>query len=137
MAAQLAGFKNRFSGWIDTPGAADRNSLRFAGIGADTWYVLLFLNDAYTVYVPVPANTELRAPANEIGKRQSCKGLQAASDRKRICLATHDPEGGAAQRYLVNEQGVPVYLVDPGINGTHRVRPTARQCRSSMRRKQL
>ena len=34
-----------------------------------------------------------------------------------------DPEGGAAQRYLVNEQGVPVYLVDPGINGTHRVRP--------------
>src|SRR4249919_2609266 len=34
-----------------------------------------------------------------------------------------DPEGGAAQRYLVNERGVPVYLVDPGINGTHRVRP--------------
>jgi OPT oligopeptide transporter protein len=34
-----------------------------------------------------------------------------------------DPDGGAAQRYLVNEQGVPVYLVDPGINGTHRVRP--------------
>src|SRR5207244_57117 len=34
-----------------------------------------------------------------------------------------DPEGGAVQRYLVNEQGVPVYLVDPGINGTHRVRP--------------
>jgi len=31
-------------------------------------YVLLFLNDAYTVYVPVPANTQLRAPANEIGK---------------------------------------------------------------------
>jgi hypothetical protein len=24
---------------------------------------------------------------------------------------------------LVNEQGIPVYLVDPGINGTHRVRP--------------
>ena len=23
----------------------------------------------------------------------------------------------------MNEQGVPVYLVDPGINGAHRVRP--------------
>src|SRR5207247_5297312 len=34
-----------------------------------------------------------------------------------------DPAGGAAQRYLVNDQGVPVYLVDPGINGTHKIRP--------------
>jgi len=34
-----------------------------------------------------------------------------------------DPEGGPSQRYLVNNQGVPVYLVDPGINGTHKVRP--------------
>ena len=44
--------------------------------------------------------------------------------RKRIDVWQRmDPAGGAAQRYLVNEQGVPVYLVDPGINGTHRVRP--------------
>jgi hypothetical protein len=34
-----------------------------------------------------------------------------------------DPEGGPAQRYLVNNEGVPIYLVDPGINGTHKVRP--------------
>jgi len=34
-----------------------------------------------------------------------------------------DPDGSAAQRYLVDEHGVPVYLVDPGINGTHRIRP--------------
>ena len=87
-------------------------------------YVLLFLNDAYTVYVPVPANTELRAPANEIGKTAKLRGLQAASDTKTYRVWQRmDPEGGAAQRYLVNERGVPVYLVDPGINGTHRVRP--------------
>jgi len=87
-------------------------------------YVLLFLNDAYTVYVPVPANTQLRAPANEIGKAGKVQGLQAASDPKTYHVWQRmDPEGGAAQRYLVNEQGVPVYLVDPGINGTHRVRP--------------
>src|ERR687891_1785791 len=87
-------------------------------------YVLLFLNDAYTVYVPVPANTQLRAPANEIGQMAKVQGLQAASDPNTYRVWQHmDPEGGAAQRYLVNENGVPVYLVDPGINGTHRVRP--------------
>jgi uncharacterized oligopeptide transporter (OPT) family protein len=87
-------------------------------------YVLLFLNDAYTVYVPVPATTELRAPANEIGHAAKLHGLQAASDSNTYRVWQRmDPGGGAAQRYLVNEQGVPVYLVDPGINGTHRVRP--------------
>src|SRR5215813_7716922 len=79
-------------------------------------YVLLFLNDAYTVYVPVPANTELRAPANEIGHASKLQGLQAASDPNTYHVWQRmDPDGGAAQRYLVNEQGVPVYLVDPGI----------------------
>jgi hypothetical protein len=84
----------------------------------------LFLNDAYTVYVPVPPTTELRAPANEIGHAAKVQGIQAASDPNTYRVWQRmDPEGGAAQRYLVNEQGVPVYLVDPGINGTHRVRP--------------
>jgi hypothetical protein len=31
--------------------------------------------------------------------------------------------GGPAGRYLVNDAGVPVYLMDPGINGTHPDRP--------------
>ena len=85
--------------------------------------VLLFLNNAYTVYVPV-TTSELRAPANEIGQSEKVRGLQGLSDQKiyRAWQRT-DPGGAAAQRYLVNEQGVPVYLVDPGINGTHKVRP--------------
>jgi putative OPT family oligopeptide transporter len=87
-------------------------------------FVLLFLNDAYTVYVPIPATTELRAPANEIGKSEKLRGVQASSDPKTYrSWQRADADGGTAQRYLVNDQGVPVYLVDPGINGTHRVRP--------------
>ncbi len=57
-------------------------------------------------------------------KAAKLQGLQAASDPKTYRVWQRmAPDGGAAQRYLVNEQGVPVYLVDPGINGTHRVRP--------------
>jgi putative OPT family oligopeptide transporter len=85
--------------------------------------VLLFLNNAYTVYVPV-TKTELRAPAIEIGQPEKLRGVQSLSDQNtyRPWQRT-DPEGGAAQRYLVNGEGVPVYLVDPGINGTHKLRP--------------
>jgi putative OPT family oligopeptide transporter len=87
-------------------------------------FVLLFLNNAYTVYVPVPETPELRAPANELGRAEKLQGLQGVSDQNTYrAWQRTDPDGGAAQRYLVNEEGVPVYLVDPGINGTHRIRP--------------
>jgi putative OPT family oligopeptide transporter len=87
-------------------------------------FVLLFLNNAYTVYVPLPSTQELRAPANELGHVEKLRGPQALSDQNAYrSWQRPDPEGGDAQRYLVNDQGVAVYLVDPGINGTHRVRP--------------
>jgi putative OPT family oligopeptide transporter len=86
-------------------------------------FVLLFLNNAYTVYVPM-ATSELRAPANELGRMEKLRGLQGLSDQNTYrAWQRTDPGGGAAQRYLVNAEGVPVYLVDPGINGTHRIRP--------------
>jgi putative OPT family oligopeptide transporter len=86
--------------------------------------ILLKLNDASTVYVPVTAATDLRAPATEFGRAEKLQGPQAASDQNTYrAWQRTDPGGGPAQRYLVNDQGVPVYLVDPGINGTHRVRP--------------
>ena len=67
---------------------------------------------------------ELRAPASEIGRPEKVRGLQGLSDQNTYRgWQRTDPEGGPAQRYLVNKQGVPVYLVDPGINGTHKVRP--------------
>ncbi len=87
-------------------------------------FVLLILNNANTVYVPVPATTRLHAPPNELGGREKLRGPQALSDKEtyRVWQRT-DPAGGAAERYLVNAAGIPVYLVDPGINGTHKVRP--------------
>jgi putative OPT family oligopeptide transporter len=86
--------------------------------------ILLKLNDASTVYVPVTATAELHAPSNELGRAEKLKGPQALSDQKTYRVWQRlDPTGAAAQRYLVNDDGTPAYLVDPGINGTHRVRP--------------
>jgi putative OPT family oligopeptide transporter len=68
--------------------------------------------------------TELRAPVAELSQRESLQGQQAASDTKSY-LVWHktDTATGPPGRYLVDDQGAPVYLVDPGINGTHKVRP--------------
>ncbi len=87
--------------------------------------ILLKLNDASTVYVPVTGTESgLHAPANELGRAEKLQGPQAASDQNTYRVWQHtDPGGTSAERYLVNDQGVPVYLVDPGINGTHRLRP--------------
>ena len=88
-------------------------------------WVLLVLNQASTVYVPVTAlESGLHAPADELGRAEKLQGPQASSDQNTYRVWQRpDPGGGAAQRYLVNDQGVPVYLVDPGINGTHKTRP--------------
>ncbi len=67
---------------------------------------------------------ELRADQSQLGKAEKLQGPQAASDSNtyRVWFKT-DSVNGPEGRYLVNDQGVPVYLVDPGINGIHRVRP--------------
>src|SRR2546426_3689131 len=86
--------------------------------------ILLMLNDRNNVYVPVPPSTELHAPAEELGRSEKLQGPQGQTDQNTYRVWQRlDPGGGAAQRYLVNDQGVPVYLVDPGINGTHKIRP--------------
>lgn len=87
--------------------------------------ILLKLNDASTVYVPVTGTESgLHAPANELGRAEKLQGPQEVSDHNTYRVWQHTDAGGmSAERYLVNDQGVPVYLVDPGINGTHRLRP--------------
>ncbi len=67
---------------------------------------------------------ELRADESQLGKTEKLQGPQAASDSNtyRVWFKT-DSANGPEGRYLVNDQGVAVYLVDPGINGIHRVRP--------------
>ncbi|HEY4572335.1 MAG TPA: OPT/YSL family transporter, partial [Thermoanaerobaculia bacterium] len=52
------------------------------------------------------------------------QGPQASSDAGVYHVwQKADAVGGPAGRYLVNAAGTPVYLVDPGINGTHPDRP--------------
>ncbi len=94
--------------------------------------ILLALNDASTVYVPVARSAEAAwaVPAGALAAlpSETIKGPQHSADPTvyRVFQKT-DTVGGPAGRYLVNAQGAPAYLVDPGINGTHRVRPDGTQ----------
>jgi putative OPT family oligopeptide transporter len=99
-------------------------------------YILLWLNQSSTVYVPVANNTEISLPANFRFDLNNCEksggqpkqehllGSQASSDTNLyyICHQT-DTAVGPVGRYMVNDQGVPVYLSDPGINGVITERP--------------
>lgn len=86
------------------------------------------VNDTGEVVYKMERNfpSDLRAPHDaELGVPEHIKGAQANMDPQlyRSWQRT-DPAGGtAAQRFLVDDQGEAIYLVDPGINGTHKVRP--------------
>jgi putative OPT family oligopeptide transporter len=89
--------------------------------------VLLALNNASTVYVPqAPSAATWKVPAAAFASlpEERIKGPQAAADAHiyHVWQKT-DSAGGESGRYLVDDAGTPRYLVDPGINGTHRTRP--------------
>jgi putative OPT family oligopeptide transporter len=88
--------------------------------------ILLQLNRAATVYVPAATLAPgLKAPAGEVlGGPESLSGPQAKDDARayRVWHKT-DTVGGPPGRYLVDDGGQVVWLVDPGINGVHRTRP--------------
>jgi uncharacterized oligopeptide transporter (OPT) family protein len=88
--------------------------------------ILLALNESATVYVPAAQvapglSTDV---ATLDAEQQRLKGPQAREDAGsyRVWHKTNT-EGGPAGKYLVNEQGQAVWLVDPGINGVHVTRP--------------
>jgi putative OPT family oligopeptide transporter len=85
------------------------------------------VNDAGDVVYKIQRNfaPNLRAPNDaELGPPEKIKGAQAnLSPQLYRSWQRLDPAGGPAQRYLVNDQGEAIYLVDPGINGTHATRP--------------
>ncbi|HEY0511815.1 MAG TPA: oligopeptide transporter, OPT family [Thermoanaerobaculia bacterium] len=97
--------------------------------------ILLVLNNAATVYVPITDKAghvaqgyapDLRVDPATLAtlKAEKLVGPQAVSDTASYhSWQKTDAVGGPAGRYLVNDAGVPVYLVDPGINGTHHERP--------------
>ncbi|HET7433480.1 MAG TPA: oligopeptide transporter, OPT family [Thermoanaerobaculia bacterium] len=87
--------------------------------------ILLTLNNASTVYDPVPTAT-FKAPANEI--TQTVERIPPTA-RINAPEGTHDTntynlwfkvddKGGPAGKYLVRPDGTPAYRIDPGINGT-------------------
>jgi hypothetical protein len=68
---------------------------------------------------------DLRADMSQVQPAlEQLKGVQASTDSNSY-YAWHkvDDTGGPAGRYLVDASGVPIYLEDPGINGTHKTRP--------------
>jgi len=94
--------------------------------------ILLKLNEAGTVYVPVASDPAVAAAANfhvepaELSalKTEQVRGPQGTKDQANYrAYYKSDSQGGNAVKYLVNDQGVPVYMADPAINGTHKARP--------------
>ncbi|HKV39882.1 MAG TPA: OPT/YSL family transporter, partial [Blastocatellia bacterium] len=77
----------------------------------------------YKVEENYPAT--LRADKSALQRdKEKLKGPQGTSDPAAYFIWHKlDDTGGPAGRYFVNDQGVPVYMEDPGINGTHKFRP--------------
>ncbi|MDE3011376.1 MAG: oligopeptide transporter, OPT family [Pseudomonadota bacterium] len=93
--------------------------------------VLLKLNDAATVYVPVAEVAPgLATDAAALPDRAALQGPQAAQDSHsyRVWHKT-DEAGGPPGKYLVDDAGRAVWLVDPGINGSHLKRPDGSEVR--------
>jgi putative OPT family oligopeptide transporter len=93
--------------------------------------ILLALNETATVYVPAeqvaPALATDPAPLTD---RAHLVGPQAAQDSATYRV-WHKPDdiGGPAGKYLTDDNGRAVYLVDPGINGSHTTRPDGSEVR--------
>jgi len=88
--------------------------------------VLLKLNDSATVYVPVAqvAPAGLHVAVGTLPKMETLTGPQARGDAHAYHVwQKTDDQGGPAGRYLVNDAGAAVWLVDPGINGAYNTRP--------------
>jgi putative OPT family oligopeptide transporter len=98
--------------------------------------ILLKMNSAGTVYVPVASDPALAFPADfkvdraqlqrgaDQLKKERLEGPQGSTDSNEYNVwFKSDGEGGNATKYLVNDAGVPVYLADPAINGVHKTRP--------------
>ena len=66
----------------------------------------------------------LRADTSQLGPPERVKGgLPVPDNNEYATWHKIDEINGPPGKYLVDAQGVPVYYVDPGINGTHRVAP--------------
>ena len=87
--------------------------------------ILLKLNDAATDYVPIAQVAPgLRTDPKALVETAALQGPQALQDggTYRVWHKTN-LLGGPAGKYLVDDSGKAVYLVNPGINGSPTTRP--------------
>jgi len=89
--------------------------------------ILLALNQSATTYVDaLEVAPSLRVPTNQLAGLawERLSGSQGRHDQQQYRVWHQpDPVGGGSQKFLVDATGKPVWLVDPGINGTHAERP--------------
>jgi putative OPT family oligopeptide transporter len=93
--------------------------------------ILLKLNEASTVYVPAAQVAPgLKTDASKLTERESLIGPQSETDSKTYRVwHKSGAKDGPAGKYLVDDSGAAVYLVDPGINGAHNKRPDGSEVR--------
>lgn len=94
--------------------------------------ILLGLNQTATVYVPaaqVAPGLHIQADAT-LGTPETLRGSQAQADATvyRVWQKT-GTAGGPEGKYLVDDSGAAVWLVDPGINGAFKTRPDGTEVR--------
>jgi len=69
-------------------------------------------------------DSDLHTDVAALSQKEKLQGPQAASDSRELFVwQKTDALGGPAGKYLVGSDGRAEYLIDPGINGTHRERP--------------
>jgi putative OPT family oligopeptide transporter len=93
--------------------------------------ILLKLNDNATVYVPAAQVAPgLRTDVASLTVSAALTGPQARDDSATYHVwHKTDAAGGPAGKYLVNDRGEAVWLVDPGINGAFTKRPDGTEVR--------
>jgi putative OPT family oligopeptide transporter len=102
--------------------------------------ILLRLNDSATVYVPRVSKQPIEGTQGASALRD-VENFPAAMRVDPVTLSdteqhngaeylvwhNQNPSAGPLGKYLVDRSGAPIFLVDPGINGTHRFTEDGRQ----------
>jgi putative OPT family oligopeptide transporter len=95
--------------------------------------ILLKLNDTATVYVPIAQVVPVGMTVDVATLPKTTESLQGPQERDdhnqyHVWQKTTVDQGPAG-KYLVNDAGQAVYLVDPGINGAYTNRPDGTEVR--------
>ena len=92
--------------------------------------ILLKLNDAATVYVPIEKIAAGLHTDETLSETERLQGPQAATDDNNYFVwRKHDMANAPAGKYLIDRHGDAVYFVDPGINGSYTTRPDGSEVR--------